>query len=160
MRRYKNRLAGESFAPRRSKAILSQQQATKIKQIYTQLKVQLKPLSTLDGNDLLPGNFRIRKGKIYFVDVEAIKPQVKGFGIAKHFFKWAKITNQQKAFLQGYSSISSLRFFTTSYKDFCDLLFLIQALNYKAQVGRDYTSDLERLNKLLLKYESYKYPLQ
>ena len=45
---------------------------------------------TLDTFDVSPANFRLSKGKVYFVDLDAIKPKLKGMGMIKCMFGWAE----------------------------------------------------------------------
>ena len=108
----------------------------------------------LDANDITPSNFRLSKdGKVYFVDIEAIKPRIKGFGIAKFYIQWGKTSARRKAFDRGYSSIYSMKFLTQGYKDFIFLNFIIQEINYSIKIfRRDYSKQLIMLDKLLKKY--------
>ncbi len=152
MRVWKNRMAGEKFDKRRVKALLSKDEGENIKRIYFYLKKKVKPKVTYESNDLSGGNFRLSKGKVYFIDVEAIKPRWKGFGIAKCFTQWAKTPKKQQAFLKGYKSVSSVKFLNKNYMDFLYLNFYVQSLNYKVKVGREYNVELRRLKVLINKY--------
>ena len=121
--------------------------------LYNYLLNKSKPKIVLDVNDMTPDNFRLRKGIVYLVDIEGIKPRIKGFGIAKGFLKWMRDEKSRDAFKQGYKKISKKWFFESYYADLCYLSFIIQSLNYKAQIGRDYKTDILRLERLLKKYE-------
>jgi len=147
VRRYRERLD-----KRRIKPLFTRQQADNIKVVHDYLLKKVKPKTVLDINDVSTSNFRIRKGKIYFVDIEAIKPRIKGLGIAKCFLKWAKTEDQQEAFRKGFERFDKW-FFEGEYADLCYLKFIIQSLNYKCQIGRDYKHDLKRLEILLNKYK-------
>src|SRR3989338_2639486 len=116
----------EKIAP-----ILSADEARTIRKVYQYLKKMTKPRLVLDINDLQETNFRVRDGKVYLVDIEGIKTRVRGFGIAKGFMKWFKEPKEQRAFLRGYSRVASTAFYTSLYKDFLDLNFLLQIINYR-----------------------------
>ena len=146
IRRFRDRLD-----IRRIKALFTNQQGKEILGLYEHLEKKAKPKTSLDANDIDPNNFRLRKGRVYFVDVEAIKPRVKGLGIAKAFIRWFKTSQSQRSFERGYRKIGKW-FFEDEYADFCYLSFLIQTLNYKAQIGRDYKHDLKRLKNLMKRY--------
>jgi hypothetical protein len=143
VKRYRERLD-----KRRIKPLLSKEKAKKIKKLYLELYNKVKPEIRYDANDVTPDNFRIRQGKVYYIDIEGIKPRVKGFGIAKCFLKWAKDKEQQDTFRKGYEKIDKW-FFEGDYANLCYMMFIIQALNYKCQIGRDYKADLKRLNKII-----------
>ena len=65
--------------------MISKEEYKDFMDFYKTLKGKVKPQMALDANDINPSNFRLREGKVYFVDVEAIKQRVKGFGIGKAF---------------------------------------------------------------------------
>lgn len=112
--------------------IFTKAEAARIKRAYRRLKQKAKPTLALDMNDTQPANFRITpQGKVYFVDIEAVKPRVKGFGIAKGFLQWFTTPETRRRFLQGYQNVQPLRFFTQAYQDFCYLSFLLQKINYR-----------------------------
>ncbi|MBI2044094.1 hypothetical protein HYT24_01900 [Candidatus Pacearchaeota archaeon] len=152
MRKLKDRYK-EKLDKRRIKPLLNNYEVNKIKMVYQILKKRVKPEFVLDINDTSPANFRLRRGKIYFVDIEAIKGRWKGLGIAKGFIQWITSEKEQNAFKKGYESISSMNFFTEDYKDFIYINFLVQALSYKAAIGRDYGKDLILLKKIIKKYK-------
>ena len=118
--------------------LLSEEKAKVIKRLYNKLRKEVNPKITLDSNDINPNNFRLRKGKVYFVDVEAIKPRIKGFGIGKAFTKWFKKLQERKAFIDGYNSVSTTKFLTERYIDFIFLNFLVQELNYTCMFGKKF----------------------
>lgn len=136
------------------KAILSKNEAKQIKTLYNHLKKKVRPSFNFEGVGFEMGNFRLSiRGKIFLVDIEAIRPSIKGVGLAKHFLKWNKISQKRKEFARGYNSISSMKFLTPTYEDFCNLVFIIQALHFKAQVIRDYGKDIKKLHFLFNKYK-------
>jgi hypothetical protein len=141
----------ERIDKRRIKPLISKERSEKIMRIYEHLYKISKPKFVYDANDVTPNNFRLRKGKVYFVDIEGIKPKINGFGIAKCFLKWAKEDNEKMAFKKGYEKFEKW-FFVNEYADLCYLMFIIQAINYKCQIGRDYKADLKRLNNMIKKY--------
>ena len=79
------------------------EKASNIKNLYISLKKKINPSIKLDANDVYPENFRLRNGKVYLVDIEAIKPLFRGHGIAKSFVRWFKTLEQRKKFKEGYS---------------------------------------------------------
>jgi hypothetical protein len=134
------------------KKVFTKKSVKQIKELYLRLKLKSKAKVSLDISDFIPSNFRIRKGKVYLVDIEAIKPAIMGKGIAKGFLNYLHIKSRQNKFLEGYNSISSTNFLNKEYLNLCDLLFAIQATHFKIQVARNYNEDVKRINKLLNKY--------
>lgn len=135
--------------------VFSRPQADKILKVYELLKKKAKPTMALDINDVTKDNFRIGKNnKVHFVDIEAIKPRIKGFGIAKFFIQWGDTEQKRKNFLHGYASISSTKFLTEEYLDFLFLNFLMQRINYNVNIfqWRGYKKALKKLNKIVDKY--------
>lgn len=135
------------------KKVLTNKKRNTILRLYHLLKKEVNPKITLDISDFVPGNFRLRKGKVYLVDIESIKPRIKGSGVAKFFLKWGDTSNKKKGFKKGYQSVASLKYLDSKYEDLCYLTFIIQALWFKNHVGRDYSPDLELLEKLFSKYK-------
>ena len=138
--------------------LLSEERATVIKKLYNALRKEVNPKITLDANDISPNNFRLRNGKVYFVDVEAIKPRIKGFGIGKAFTKWFKTPQERMEFINGYNSVSSTKFLTERYLDFIFLNFLVQELNYTCMFGKKFKPRIKlrknELESLLKKYKA------
>ena len=134
------------------KAVLSHADAAQIKKLYSLLKRKAKPKITLNPADVVPGNFRLRNKRVYLVDVESVKPNFNGSGLAKFFLGWGKDPKRQKAFKSGYQSIASMSFINETYKDLLYLNFSITALHFKAQVIRDYSEDIELIRKMIEKY--------
>lgn len=141
---------------KKPKAFYSKEKAREIRKLYNYLKKKSKPRFVLDSNDITMSNFIMKNKKVYFVDIEAIKPRIKGMGIAKCFLKWAKSPQKQKAFIKGYSKILSAKFLTIYYLDFIYLIFSMQAINYNVNVyqKQDYTKYANIVEKLLEKYEN------
>ena len=138
---------------KKPKAVLSLKRRERVLKLYKFLKREVNPEITLGISDFVPGNFRLRKGKVYLVDIESIKPKFKGSGVAKFFLKWANTSNKKRKFKEGYQSVSSLKYLTVKYEDLCYLTFIVRELWFKAQVGRNYDFDLELIDELLIKYE-------
>ncbi len=117
------------------KPILSRDEAERIERIYDYLKGKAKPTMSLDANDFHEANFILdSSNRVYFVDVEAIRPRIKGFGIAKFYLQWGKTPARRKAFNKGYSSVASMKFLTPEYLDFISLNFLVQKINYTFKI--------------------------
>lgn len=149
LKRYRERLD-----KRRVKAVITLKEKEEVLEIYNYLKKRNKVRVIFDINDISPNNFRINNGKVYYVDIEGIKPRIRGLGIAKCFLRWAQDESQQKEFIKGYKTISKDWFFKEEYADLCYLHLIIQSLNYKAQIGRNYKKDLKRLKNLIKKYST------
>ncbi|MCH7850213.1 MAG: hypothetical protein IH845_01065 [Nanoarchaeota archaeon] len=137
---------------RRIKALITKEENKKLRTINKKLITKTKIKVSLDAFDVSPANFRLSNGKVYFVDMDAIKPKIKGIGIAKCFFKWAKNDKQKKAFLNGYLSILENNFLTEEYMDLLYLHFLVQALHDRAKLGRNYKEEYKALKGLLRKF--------
>jgi thiamine kinase-like enzyme len=133
---------------KKPKALLTKEEGIKILSYFKKLKKELKPKLVYECTDTTPGNFRVRKGKVYLVDIESIKPRYKGLGITKFFNEWGKTTNKRKEFIKGYKSKNSLKFLNDKYKKFIELIFLINRLNFSAQTGKEYKSTIEKIIEL------------
>lgn len=121
-----------------------------VKNMYFSLKKKLRPKIALDANDVYPENFRLRKGKVYLVDIEAIKPLFQGHGIAKSFIRWFKTPEQRRKFKQGYHSIRSINFLTEDYLKFLYLNFFVRSIAIRLRLKVELNQrDIERLNLLL-----------
>lgn len=130
------------------KKLLTEKQAKEILKYYKNKKTELKPEIVYDCGDPTPGNFRLRNGKVYLVDVDSIKPRYKGFGISKFFLEWGKTKNKQEKFIKGYKSKNKINFLTEEYRDLIDLIFLVQRLNFQAQTGKDTKETYEKIISL------------
>ncbi len=143
-----NRKASIITNPR---SLISKEEYREIMDFYQTLKRKTKPKMALDANDINPSNFRLREAKVYFVDVEAIKQRVKGFGIGKSFTQWLKTKREQDYFKEGYSSVAPIDFLTKDYEIFLRLIFLAQSSNYKARYGNiGYDKTFKQLTDLLV----------
>ena len=138
---------------KKPRSVLSSKEASEIKKLYFYLMKDTKAQIRMDISDFVPGNFRIRKGKVYLVDIESIKPAIKGMGVAKCFRGFCNTKERKELFIKGYTNISSIDFLNEAYLDLCHLLFAVQALHFKVQVNRDYKEDLEKIETLLKKYK-------
>lgn len=137
----------------------SKDKEKKIKKLYKFLKKKSKPKLVWDINDLNPDNFRLnKKGKVYLVDIEGIKPRAKLFCMGKGLFKWFKSKTKKKSFKKGYQKVSSIEFFNEYYSDFILLNFLIQDINYNKKYGDKYKPRVkirhEKIEDLLVKYKT------
>jgi len=133
------------------KKLLTESQAKEILGYHKSKKVELRPETVYDCGDPTPGNFRLRNGKVYLVDIDSIKPRYKGFGISKFFLEWGKTKNKQERFIKGYKSKNKIDFLTKEYKNFIDLIFLVQRLNFQAQTGKDTKETYEKIISLIQK---------
>lgn len=133
--------------------VLSKEDLLDTKKLLKKLS-KIRLITCLDISDLTADNFRLSKeGKVYLVDIGAIKPKFAGFGITKAFFQWIKTEKQQQAFKEGYNSISSIDFYSGDYKILSELFFVIQVIYYKHLQNKNYDAYLKRLSYLL----SYQY---
>jgi len=89
-----------------------------------------------DCTDPTPPNFRVRKGKVYLVDIDSIKPCYKGMGVSKFFNQWGKTRGKREAFRRGYGN-KKMEFYSGEYRDFIDLNFLVKRLWFTYQVGKE-----------------------
>lgn len=133
------------------------EKSEKVKRIYYYLEKRLDVISSFDCGDLNPDNFRLRKGKVYLVDLDSIIKIVKGYGIGKAFTKWFKKNTERIAFKDGYSKISSIDFLTQEYEDYVILYFLIHEIRLFGKFGIKYKPKIavrfEILDELIKKYE-------
>ena len=154
----KERMRRNKIKMKRFKPAISKEQSEEITKVHNYLKKKLRPAIYFDANDIIPGNFRIdKKGKVYFVDIEAIRPRIKGFGIAKFFLKWGKKKWSKDVFKKGYSSVASLKYLTQEYLDFLYLNFIIQSMNYKYKIyGGKSSKNIfpDRLKEILERYQT------
>jgi hypothetical protein len=151
----RNERYGERLDKRRIKSIFSKKMAREVEDLYEYLSKNFKLEFICDINDITKENFRLSKGRVYFVDIEAIKPRLKGFGIAKCFLKIAKTENRRKSFKKGFEEVSEW-FFEGEYADLCYLMYTVQDLVFRCQIGRKHDESLNRLKKLLKKYSTKK----
>jgi len=138
------------------KKVFTKKEANEIRSVFNSLVKKLSPKTSWDGNDFGASNFIIdKKGKIYFVDIEAIKPRIKGFGVGKAILHLAKKKSQKRAFLKGYGSVSSSKFLTEEYRDFLFISFLIQKINYRFKIYKrsEYEIPVKKLREIIKKYK-------
>lgn len=132
--------------------IISEEKSKKIEELYKKLKSKIKLHFSLDIGDTTNDNFRLsKKGKIYFVDIEAIKYHIKGMSIAKAFYQWFKKPEERKNFIKGYKSKHPINYLTKNYLKFCYLIFLIQRIRFKHNKGEKASlkTALFKLDRLL-----------
>lgn len=137
---------------KKPKKVFSKKEADKIKELYNLLKKKSKAKFSLDIVDFIPGNFRLKKGKVYLVDIESIKPAIRGKGIAKGFQNYLKTKKRQEEFIRGYNSVSKIKLDLNKSLDLYKLLFAVQACHFKTQVARDYSEDIAIIKNLINKY--------
>lgn len=134
---------------KKPKKVLTEKQAKSILKLFNKIKSKLKAKIVYECTDPMPGNFRVRKNKIYLVDIESIKPRYKGLGVSKFLLEWGKDPLKKRKFIEGYEKSNSLKFFNKEYKKFIDLTFLIQRLHFQVQTGKDYDLTLEKINRFI-----------
>ncbi|MBT7238087.1 hypothetical protein HN865_04495 [Candidatus Woesearchaeota archaeon] len=134
---------------KKPKKVLTDKQYKEILKCFKKLKKELNPKIVYECTDPMPGNFRVRKNKIYLVDIESIKPRYKGLGMNKFILEWGKTPLKKNKFIEGYNQHSSLSYFTDEYKKFIDLNFLIQRLNFQVQTGKDYIPTVEKVLRFI-----------
>jgi thiamine kinase-like enzyme len=132
-----------------NKKIISKERYNQITNIYNELERKKKVKVAMDITDPTPDNFRLNKGKVYFIDIEAIKPGPKGIGISKAFLRWFKTEKQRRDFLRGYNSVSNGSYITADYLQFIYLYHLITSIYSRVSDGRDPSERILMLNKLL-----------
>lgn len=137
---------------KKPKKVLKNKKADEIKKVYLKIKKIVKPKITLDAGDFIPGNFRMRKGKVYLVDIECIRPLIKGQGISKFLRFWGDTPQRERAFMNGYSKYIKPEIKKEEYKDLIDLRFNVQALWFRTQVARKFKENLKAIEKILSKY--------
>jgi len=139
----------------RQKKFIPEDLAIKAIGLYNLLNKKIKLKYALDAGDMTNDNFMIsKKGKVYFVDIEAIKPNIKGYGIAKGFSSWFKDDKDKEYFTKGYNSAGSMNFFTEDYMKLVTLIFFIDRIRFKSIKGEMniVKITISKLNKLLSNY--------
>jgi len=131
------------------KKIINKERYDLLRKIHKNLMGRTKAEVTWDPSDITVTNFLLVKGKVYLVDVDSIKPALKGYGIAKFFDNWAKTPQRQKAFKKGYKSILSMKYLDKTYEELINLEFLVQRLNWHNHTGGKVSKDLKKLNSYL-----------
>jgi hypothetical protein len=131
------------------KKLIDKQTAAQIQERYENLRRHVTLETKLELVDPCEDNFRLYKGKVYLVDIHAIKFDLKGRGFSKTFMKTFKTKTQRARFEQGYNSVSSMDFLTPDYLQFVYVYHLVKNIASKFQGKRNYASQLSRLHKLL-----------
>jgi len=131
--------------------IISNEKSKEITNFYKNLSKKVKLKTSLDAGDVTNDNFMVLGKKVYFVDIEAIKPNIKGYGIAKAFTSWFKTEEERKAFTKAYNSVNSMKFYNADYHKLVTLIFFINRLKFKFEKGekRIVKTTIKKLNKLL-----------
>lgn len=118
------------------KNILLEDKVSEINNTFNMLRKKVNLRVALEAGDVTSDNFVLdKKGKVYFVDIEAIKPNFKGYGIAKAFSQWFKTDKEREAFARGYNSVNSMKFYTDEYAKLTTLIFFVQRINFKFDKG-------------------------
>ncbi len=121
-----------------------------IKKKFEFLNKRVKLKFGFDIGDLTPDNFRLSKGKIYFIDIEALNPnRTIGYGFAKAFLKWFKTEKSRREFLKGYNTNFSSEYLTKDYLQFIYVFFLITNTVSKMKNNMDYSKNLKNLDLFL-----------
>jgi len=129
--------------------LIDSERLEKIKKMHTELrgKVDLKMVAEI--SDCIPSNFRISNGKVFLVDIEAVKYRFRGRGIAKAFLRWFKKEEERKKFIEGYSSVAPVDFLTKEYLQFSYLYYLVINTRFKLENKKAYDNNLKQLDLLL-----------
>lgn len=130
---------------RKPKKIIDKKEYGDLKKLHSELKKKVKVNVMWDTSDITVTNFILKGNKVYLVDVDSIKPALKGYGISKFFDTWAKTPQRRKAFRKGYESALSLKYMDKNYEELINLEFLIQRLNWHNHTGGDMSKDLKKL---------------
>jgi hypothetical protein len=131
------------------KRVINKEKQDIIIKKFNQLHKNLKLKFGIDLLDTDPTNFRLSRGKIYYVDIEGFAFDIIGRGFGKVFLKWFKTEKQRSNFLDGYNSVYSSKYLTKDYLQFIYLFFLIRNTRSKIKNKLDYSKNLELLDKLL-----------
>lgn len=129
--------------------LIDNEKHEKIKQTHQVLsgKADLRPVAEI--SDCIPSNFRISNGKVFLVDIEAVKYRFKGRGIAKAFLRWFKGEEERKKFIEGYSSVAPADFLTKEHLQFSYLYYLIVNTRFKLETKKSYSENMKQLDLLL-----------
>jgi|TARA_B100001971_G_C18209582_1_gene549789 hypothetical protein len=130
------------------KKLLSKEDKKNILEKIAQLRKDIDLKIIYECTDPTPGNFRIRDGKIYLVDIDSIKAGYKGIGISKFFLQWGKTKGKKDKFIEGYGK-KNIKFLDSKYRSFVDLNFLVRRLWFEVQTGKNYKKSLEKINNLI-----------
>jgi len=131
----------------KNKKIISKELSNDVEENFRSLDKRIKLKTSLDAGDVTNDNFMVDKtGRVYFVDIEAIKPNVKGMGITKAYTSWFKTDKEKDYFRKGYESISSMNFYTPGYAKMVTLIFFIQRIRFKHEKG-----EMEIVNRTINK---------
>jgi len=118
--------------------------AESLRNRYRELRVNVNPRISIDLTDPMPSNFRISKGQLYLVDIDAIGFSLRGKGIAKLFLKWFKKDSAREMFFQGYQELLTPKYLQIAY-----LFYLVKNINFKSKLKMNYTKNLEMLDLFL-----------
>ena len=125
--------------------MINKKQHNLIRIKYLEFEKKFKPKFGFDSGDITSDNFRLSRGKVYFVDIEAVNKTLMGIGFAKAFLKWFKTDSQRKKFLRGYNSVTSSKFLTQDYLNFVYIYFLVANTASKINNKLDYSNKLDKV---------------
>jgi len=129
--------------------VINTKTSKEILQRYYELRKNIKIQISLDCDDIVPSNFRISKGKVYLVDIEMIKENIRSRGIAKAFLRWFGTGKQREKLMKGYNSVNSSLFLTEEYLQLLYLYFLVTNMKIKIYDGLSTKGNKKRLKSFL-----------
>ncbi|OGJ17916.1 hypothetical protein A3K73_02825 [Candidatus Pacearchaeota archaeon RBG_13_36_9] len=129
--------------------IIDNEKHEEIKQLHEALRGKADLKMAAEISDCIPSNFRISNGKVFLVDIEAIRYRFKGRGIAKAFLRWFKKNEERTKFIEGYSSVAPVDFLTESHLKFSYLYYLVINTRFKLETKKTYSENLKQLDLLL-----------
>ncbi len=128
----------------------SEDDIIRLRKRYLELKSKANLKMAIDFDDVYAENFRIRKGKVYLVDIEGFERKFKGAGVAKSFLRWFKTPKQRAKFKRGYESIASMKFLKDNTLQFLYLNFIIFNIIYRLKRQKEMNrKDVNRLLTIL-----------
>ncbi len=151
MKEKRKRRPKERYNIKRIKPLITSCEKSKIKKINNSLIIITKAKVCFDAFDVSPANFRLSKGKVYFVDIGGIKSTLRGMGLAKGLWGWAQTEKQRSAIIKGYF-LNTKKTFSQKYLNLIKLHYLIQSLHDRVKLGRDYNTQLIILRSFLKNY--------
>jgi hypothetical protein len=151
MKEKRKRRPNERYDVRRIRALITKEEKEKIKYLNKVLFEKTKIRFCLDATDVSPANFRLSRGKIYFIDIGGIRKTIMGIGLAKGLWGWAQTEKQRQAIIKGYFSISQQKP-SREFLDLIQLHYIIQSLHDRVRLGREYKKQLLMLRSFLAYY--------
>ena len=129
--------------------IFSNEEKSRIKSVYYELKKKIDADIVLELNDLSPKNFiRDKNQNIIYVDEGGIQHTIKGIGFVKPCLNLFS-EKQRKAFLKGYNSILPIDFFDKDYEKFVSIVQSTIMIDTTIKEGRNPKKKYQRSLKIL-----------